>query len=70
MGHSVVYETIEWFAAGLFGGDLGVAYLGTQGDPWDSQKDMFLAALGAVAGLALCVARQWMRARPRIVGSI
>lgn len=51
MGHSVVYESIEWFAAGLFGGDLGTAYLGTQGDEWDSQKDMFLAALGAVTAL-------------------
>jgi putative membrane protein len=54
MGHSVVYETIEWGAAEVFGGDLGVAYLGTQGDEWDSQKDMFLAAVGALIGLAAC----------------
>jgi putative membrane protein len=31
-----------------FGGDLGIAYVGAQGDPWDAQKDMSLAALGAV----------------------
>jgi putative membrane protein len=51
-GHSVIYELVEWAAAEIFGGDLGVAYLGTQGDPWDAQKDMTLAALGTV--LSLC----------------
>lgn len=54
MSHSVIYETIEWLAAEVFGGDLGIAYLGTQGDVWDAHKDMALAALGAVlARLAL-----------------
>jgi putative membrane protein len=48
--HSVVYELVEWAAALLFGGDLGVAYLGTQGDVWDAQKDMALAASGAALG--------------------
>jgi putative membrane protein len=51
MSHSVIYELIEWLAALRFGGDLGVAYLGTQGDEWDAQKDMALAALGALIGL-------------------
>ncbi len=51
MSHSVVYELVEWLAALVFGGDLGVAYLGTQGDVWDAQKDMALASLGAVLGL-------------------
>jgi len=53
MSHSVIYEMIEWGAALLFGGDLGTAYLGTQGDEWDAQKDMALATLGAVLGLAV-----------------
>ena len=53
MSHSVIYELIEWLAAALFGGDLGMAYLGTQGDPWDPQKDMALAAAGAVVGAIL-----------------
>jgi putative membrane protein len=48
MSHAVVYETIEWFAAEVFGGELGQAYLGTQGDVWDAQKDMALAGLGAI----------------------
>jgi putative membrane protein len=57
MSHSVIYELIEWLAALRFGGDLGVAYLGTQGDVWDAQKDMALATFGAVIGLALVALR-------------
>jgi putative membrane protein len=56
MSHAVVYELIEWGAAELFGGDLGVAYLGTQGDVWDAQKDMGLAVTGILAGLLLTLA--------------
>jgi putative membrane protein len=56
MSHAVVYELIEWGAAELFGGDLGVAYLGTQGDVWDAQKDMGLAMAGILAGLLLTLA--------------
>ena len=53
MSTSMIYELIEWGAAVLFGGDLGQAYLGTQGDPWDSHKDMALASLGALCAMAL-----------------
>lgn len=38
----------------MFGGDLGIAYLGTQGDVWDAQQDMVLALLGAVFSTTLC----------------
>lgn len=48
MSTSMLYEMIEWGAAEFFGGDLGVAYLGTQGDVWDAHKDMLLASIGAV----------------------
>lgn len=51
MSTSMLYELIEWGASNLFGGDLGVAYLGTQGDPWDAHKDMALAALGALVAM-------------------
>lgn len=55
--HSVIYELVEWGAAIVFGGDLGQAYLGTQGDIWDAQKDMALAMLGtALSVFALGVA--------------
>src|SRR3546814_18878427 len=35
---SALYELVEWMAAEVFGGDLGVASLGTQGDVWDAQR--------------------------------
>ena len=50
---SMVYEQIEMFAALLFGGDLGQAYLGTQGDPWDAQKDSAMALTGAFLAAAI-----------------
>jgi putative membrane protein len=56
-GHSVIYELVEFAAAIAFGGDLGQAYLGTQGDVWDSQKDMALALAGATLALILLAAR-------------
>jgi putative membrane protein len=43
-----LYEMIEWLAAEAFGGELGAAYLGTQGDQWDAQKDMALALAGSL----------------------
>lgn len=48
---SAIYEMVEWGAAEIFGGDLGIAYLGTQGDVWDAQKDMALASLGALIAM-------------------
>ncbi len=50
---SASYELIEW-AAALLLGQGAEEFLGTQGDPWDTQSDMFTALLGAVAALALC----------------
>jgi putative membrane protein len=43
MAASMMYELVEWGAAEIFGGELGMAYLGTQGDVWDAHKDMLLA---------------------------
>jgi putative membrane protein len=45
---STIFELLEWAAVIVFGGDLGIAYLGTQGDVWDAQKDMLLAAVGSL----------------------
>ncbi|MFO0505988.1 MAG: DUF2238 domain-containing protein [Chryseotalea sp.] len=42
------YELIEWGVADVFFPAQGAAYLGTQGDIWDAQKDIFLATTGAV----------------------
>ena len=50
---SAVYELIEWGTAAASGAAAD-AFLGTQGDPWDTQKDMLCAGIGAiVAQLAL-----------------
>ncbi len=51
LSQAALYELLEWAAALLFGGDLGEAYLGTQGDPWDAHQDMALAPLGALLTL-------------------
>lgn len=56
MSTSMVFELFEWGAAELFGGDLGEAYLGTQGDPWDAHKDMALAGLGALVAMLVTFA--------------
>jgi len=45
---SAFYELIEWAVADLFFKSLGDSYLGTQGDIWDAQKDIFLAFCGAI----------------------
>lgn len=50
LGISATYEIIEWgVAEGV--GEKAESFLGTQGDPWDTQKDMFFAFLGATLGL-------------------
>lgn len=71
MSTSMLYELFEWLAAEVFGGELGAAYLGTQGDVWDAHKDMALASLGALIAmlvtmaLNMCLqkdfAREWAR---------
>lgn len=49
---SAVYELVEW-AAALALGQGADEFLGTQGDVWDTQSDMFLALLGSISGLFL-----------------
>jgi putative membrane protein len=44
---SAVYEFTEWWAA-LAGGEAAESFLGTQGDVWDTQWDMFLAFCGSI----------------------
>ena len=48
MSISAFYELIEWAVADLFFPSQGAAYLGTQGDTWDAQKDIMLAFSGAI----------------------
>jgi putative membrane protein len=59
MSTSMIFELLEWATAAVFGGDLGQAYLGTQGDEWDAHKDMALASLGAVIAMSITAAINW-----------
>ena len=52
LAFSALYELIEWWSAVIMGA-AAESFLGTQGDPWDTQWDMFLALTGAVAALVL-----------------
>jgi len=50
LGVSALYELVEWWVA-LIGGGAGVQFLAAQGDPWDTQWDMFLCLCGAIVSL-------------------
>ena len=64
LAFSAFYELIEWWAA-LIGGASSESFLGTQGDVWDTQWDMFLALVGAILALLLLA-----RAHDRSMGSV
>jgi len=60
MSLSLLHELIDWGAADVYGGDLGAAFLGTQGDDWDVHRDMALAGLGGlIAILAILAVNHW-----------
>jgi putative membrane protein len=52
LGISAIYELFEWRTA-VFFGSAAESFLGTQGDPWDTQEDMFMAGVGASVALLL-----------------
>jgi putative membrane protein len=64
---SACYEFIEWWTA-LIAGEGAAAFLGTQGDVWDTQWDMFIALLGAMAAVLL-LSRAHDRALARLGGT-
>lgn len=59
MSTSMLYEQLEWATAAIFGGKLGQAYVGSQGDVWDAHKDMALASLGALIAMCFTFAVNW-----------
>ncbi|MCB1640982.1 MAG: DUF2238 domain-containing protein [Xanthomonadales bacterium] len=63
LAFSAFFEMIEWWSALIWGGAAD-AFLATQGDPWDTQWDMFTCLLGAIASLLL-----WSRLHDRQLGS-
>ena len=52
LAFSAFYELIEWWAA-VIGGEAADSFLGTQGDVWDTQWDMFICLIGALVSLTL-----------------
>lgn len=64
MAISAVYELIEWAAAVIMGQGAD-EFLGTQGDPWDTQSDMLMALIGATLAMTL-LARWHDRAMARV----
>jgi putative membrane protein len=63
LAFSAFYEVIEGLAATIFSPELGAAYLGTQGDEWDAQKDTAMAFAGAI--IAMCMTWQYDRQNSR-----
>ncbi len=53
MALAALYEMFEWWYAASFGGEAGAAFLGSQGDIWDAQKDILMDTLGAISSLIL-----------------
>ena len=53
LSHAALYELIEWAATLVFGSEFGTTYLGSQGDIWDSEKDVLLALIGSLLALAV-----------------
>ncbi|MCB1691003.1 MAG: DUF2238 domain-containing protein [Halioglobus sp.] len=63
---SAIYEIIEWKAAEHVAPDVGLAFLGTQGDVWDAQKDMLVAGTGAIiAMLIVFLLNLWLNPNTR-----
>jgi putative membrane protein len=59
MSTSMLFELLEWVTSVVFGGDLGQAYIGAQGDEWDAHKDMALASLGALVAMSVTFVVNW-----------
>jgi len=62
LGFSGFYEALEGIVAVIVSPELGAAYLGTQGDEWDAQKDTALAFSGAVTAMAVTWSLETRRA--------
>ncbi len=59
MAFSGGYEILEWLVAARVDPSAGLAFLGAQGDVWDAQKDMAVAAIGAAATMLLTALINW-----------
>ncbi|MEA4863196.1 MAG: DUF2238 domain-containing protein [Victivallaceae bacterium] len=60
-GLAAVFELVEWTYAEFANPDAGAAFLGSQGDIWDAQKDMLADGLGAIFSTALYALLRWRK---------
>ena len=56
---SATYEIIEWMAASIVNPRAGLAFLGTQGDIWDAQKDILCGTVGAALAMLIIAVLNW-----------
>ncbi|MFA5856010.1 MAG: DUF2238 domain-containing protein [Candidatus Pacearchaeota archaeon] len=70
LAFSAIYELIEWATVATSDAALGVAYLGSQGDIWDAQKDMFLAGTGSVIAMIITAIIIWYLNSPGFIKEI
>jgi putative membrane protein len=68
MAMAAAWEIIEWLYATMDGGEVGAAFLGSQGDIWDAQKDMLADTLGALLGSGLFLALHRVVSTPHKTG--
>ena len=67
LAFSACYEMLEAFAASVLTPERGEEFVGMQGDIWDSQKDMFMAGLGAVTAMVvIALIRTWRSRRQAV----
>jgi putative membrane protein len=66
-GFAAIYEMLEAWITVLSSPDTGGEFLSTQGDPWDSQKDMFMSSLGS--GLMMLIVFSKDMLKPRLIES-
>jgi putative membrane protein len=59
MSTSAFYELLEWATAAVVGSNASNDFLGSQGDPWDAQKDIALASLGALLAMTIIALITW-----------
>jgi len=64
---SAIYDLVEWLGGAYLGNDTGKAFVGAQNDPWDSQKDMALAVVGAAFSLLVVALRDVAKKVPLVV---
>jgi len=69
MAIAAAYELVEWVSTYVVAGDVGQAFLGSQGDPWDAQWDMLFGLVGGAVGFTL-LARLHDRSMAKVVGAL